>query len=144
MKQPLSVALLLVMMLLGSCRSAGRVQFYNFISPKADVKKELIRVIDSNGKYSAPPHWNNYEEGEGPKDIFIYFKKGPRELYCVAFNNYDDIPDYKDKTVLALVSVFDGKIWKRGNDLSRAEEKRVEKRFREEILSKMKFYYSKD
>jgi len=131
------------MVLFSSCGSAGHIKFYDFVVSKRDAKKELVNVINSNG-YLAPAHWNNYELGETKEDIFIYFKKEPKELYVVGFNDYGDNPDYKDKTVLALVGIFDGKTWKYASDLSWSEEKRMNKRFQTEILSKMKFSYTEE
>ena len=134
--------ILLMMLILSSCGGAGHIQFYDFIAPKSEVKKELTHIINFEGKYSAPAHWNDYEIGKDSEDIFVYFGNSPRELYCVGFRNYDDQPKYKDKTVLALVAVFDGHLWHSSSDLSRSEENRVKKRFQTEVLSKMKFYYS--
>ncbi len=133
----------IIILILGSCGGVGHVQFYNFIPSKTDVKQELIRVINFNGEYTAPAHWNHYEDGkDNLEDIFIYFKNGPKELYRVGFNNYDDQSEYKDKTTLALVAVFDGHLWHSERDLTRSEESRIEKRFETEILSKMKFSYT--
>jgi hypothetical protein len=137
------ITISIIMLILCSCGGSGHIQFYNFITSKPEVKQELIRVINLNGKYTAPAHWNDYEfEKDSLEDIFIYFKNGPRELYRVGFNNYDDQPEYKDKTTLALVAIFDGHLWHSDRDLTRAEESRIEDRFQTEILSKMKFSYT--
>jgi hypothetical protein len=119
--------------LLASCGTSGHIQFYDFIVSKSEVKKELLNIIDSNRKYTAPTHWNNYELGATADDIFIYFDSNPKELYVVGFSEYKELSD-KDESILALVGIFDGKSWHYSRDLSRAEESRVKERFEKEIL----------
>ena len=135
--------IILLMMLISSCGGAGHIQFYNFIVSKSDAKSELNKVINLNG-YSAPLHWNQYEQGKNKEDIFIYFKSGPRELYVVAFADYSDNPAYKDRTVRALIGAFDGKLWHFASDLSWSEQSRIEERFEKEILNKVKVSYTKE
>jgi hypothetical protein len=88
-------------------------------------------------------HWNNYEQGADlQEDIFVYFDSKPREIYLVRFINYEGT-EYKNKTVLALVGVFDGKLWHFARDLSWAEEARIEDRFEKSILTDFKNSYSR-
>jgi len=135
------IALLLI--LFTSCGTSGHIQFYDFTVPKLEVKKELISIINSNNKYKAPTHWNNYELGETSDDIFIYFDSNPKELYVVGFREYKELFD-KNESILALIGIFDGKLWHFARDLNRNEENRAKGRLEKEILSKMKYSYNKE
>ncbi|WP_295794149.1 hypothetical protein [Mucilaginibacter sp.] len=136
-----TIALLLI--LSTSCGTSGHIQFYDFTVPESEVKKELISIINLNDKYKAPLHWNNYELGETKDDIFIYFDSNPKELYVVGFREYKELSD-KNESILALIGLFDGKLWHFARDLNRDEENRAKGRLEKEILSKMKLSYKKE
>ena len=133
-----------ILLLTASCGTLGHIQFYRFDKPKAEVELDLLSVINKDSVYSPPLKWNDYELGsDSIYDIFILFKTAPKELYQVRFANKSSW-NSSNICKLGLVGVFDGKLWHFEKDLDSKEEERLKKRFESEILSKMKFQYSRE
>ena len=127
-----------------SCGTLGHIQFYNFNASKDAVEENLLAVINKDARYTPPSKWNGYESGaDSTRDIFIMFQSIPMEVYQVDFA-FKESWSNSASCKLALVCVFDGNLWHFEDDLSSKEENRVMKRFESEILSKMKYQYSKE
>jgi len=127
-----------------SCGTIGHVQFYNFSVSKYEAEKEIIKVINKDSSYSAPGKWKDTIGLSGPIElIYVYFSSSPEEMYQVGFTG--DSFKWKTSSVcrLSLDGVFDGDRWRFESDLSSKEQKRIQKRFEDRILSKMNLYYYK-
>lgn len=138
------VVVIFVLSLVYSCGTTGHIQFYNYNISKDSLENDLLSVINEDSLYTAPSKWNDYELGiDTVYDIFILFQSNPKEIYQLDF--IGPPTDWKVNTTckLALVGVFDGKLWHFEKDLSSDEKARVMQRFEEEILSKMKYPYTK-
>ena len=126
-----------------SCGTTGHLKFYYFNDGRDSVKKDLLSVINYNSLYTAPVNWNNYEQGiDTIRDIYVYFQSNPKEIYQLGFKG--DTTEWrinKKGCTLALVGVFNGKLWRFERDMKSKEIERVEKRLEMEILSKMKHKY---
>ena len=139
-----NIVVVFVLSLVYSCGTTGHIQFYNYNVSKDALENDLLSVINEDSLYTAPSKWNDYELGiDTVYDIFVLFQSNPKEIY--QFDFIGPPTDWKVSTTckLALVGVFDGKLWHFEKDLSSDEEARVMKRFEEEILSKIKYPYSK-
>jgi hypothetical protein len=134
-----------ILMFLVSCGTLGHIQFYYYSAPIDVIEKDLIRVVDEESKYSPPLKWNNYELGaDSLQDIFIAFSTNPKEIFQLGFANRVTSLEKATNAKLALVGIFDGKIWKFESDLTSNEKERVKKRLETEILSKMRYSYRKE
>ncbi len=132
-----------VLSLMYSCGTLGHITFYNFSNPKTDIENNLLSVINKDSIYTPPLQWNGYELGKDTiYDIFVYFKDAPQEIYLIRFTNKENW-EHTNYSKLGLVGLFDGKLWHFEKDLCSDEEARVMKRFEEEILSKIKYPYTK-
>jgi len=132
-------------LLLTSCGTTGHIQFYNFSITKDVVENDLLSIINKDSVYSAPSKWNDYELGiDTVYDIFVLLHSNPKEIYQLDFVGTPSEWQNNVTCTLALVGVFDGKLWHFEKDLSSKEEERVMKRFETEILSKLKYKYTKE
>ena len=131
--------------LLSSCggQGGGHVQFYNFVVSKRAATNEIKKIIDSSNKHIPPTNWKGYDEGSEPNDIFVYFNSGPQEIYLIRFRDFGK-ETIDTQCTLGLVGVYNGKFWLTDHKLSSSEEDRIKNRFESEILSKIKYSYSKE
>lgn len=128
-----------------SCGTTGHIQFYNYEVSKDKIESEILKVINKDSLYTAPPTWNNYELGvDTVYDIFIMFQSNPKEIYQIDFVGPSSDWKISSTCILALVGVFNGKLWYFERDLSSEQKERVKRRFEQEILSKMKYTFSKE
>lgn len=140
-----NILVVFVLSLMYSCGTTGHIQFYNYSISKDRIENDLLSVINKDSAYTAPSKWNDYELGvDSVYDIFVLFQSNPKEIYQLDFVGSPSDWKINSTCKLALVGVFDGKLWHFEKDLSSDEEARVMKRFETEILSKMKYQYSKE
>jgi hypothetical protein len=133
----------IVLLLLSSCGGSGHIIFYDFNYSKFVVQNELNRVINKDSGYSVPHKWIDCYKAAMPGDMFLYFKQNPEEMYEISFNG--DPEEWQKSPVcrLALIYQFDGDRWRKDSELRRIEKDRICKRFEAEILSKIRYGYSR-
>ena len=132
----------IAIVLFSSCGTTGHVRFYNFDSPKSEVEKDLLKVINSDSAFSVPTKWVESTRDDLFERYYAYFHSGPEEMYQIGFTG--DSTQWKASSAckLALIGIYDGDTWKFEKDLSRKEEKRIQNRFETNILSKLNYNYS--
>lgn len=131
------------LLFLSSCGTTGHLVFYHFDANKYDVEKEIVNVINKDFAYKLPTKWSGVNKGDYFEMIYIYFKNNPEEIYRTGFTGDSSLWKHSSTSRLALVSQFDGDIWRNESELSNKEVERIEKRFETEILSKIKYTYYK-
>ena len=136
--------ILWVIFLLTSCGTTGKIIFYNFDKPELEVYSELIKIINDSSKFAVPLKWKDLTEGDAIEYNYVYFKENPEELYQIRFK-YDSLEWAKSpNSTLALIAVYQESTKFQYNvDLSLKEKKRVQLRFETEILSHIKYAYTK-
>lgn len=140
-----TIVLLIITTTIFSCGTTGHIQFYKYNQKKEVVEINLLEVINENNTYSPPKKWNNYELGiDSIYDIFVQFSSNPKEIYQLDFIGTPSDWEEESASKLALVGVFDGEKWSFEKDLSSKEQERMKNRFETEILSKMKYKYTKE
>lgn len=127
-----------------SCGTTGHIKLYNYSISKDSVENNLLTIINRDSIYTRPLKWNDYELGTDTiYDIFVLYRSGPMEIYQLDFIGTPSDWNNEQTSTLALVGVFDGKLWHFENDLSSLEKARVIERLEIEILSKMIYRYRK-
>jgi hypothetical protein len=131
-----------ILIFLGSCGTTGHVKFYDFNNSKYEIEKNLIEVINRDSTFEVPPKWIESTTGDVFKMYYVYFHQTPEELYMIGFTG--DSAKWKQSPTcrLGLIGVYDGIRWRFESDLSQKEERRIQRRFEESILSKLKYYFT--
>lgn len=126
-----------------SCGTTGNVQLYNFNASKNEVERKLRNIINEDSVHSVPVKWADIYKNPGPIEyIYLYFSKSPEEMYQVGFANSEEWKTAAN-CQLGLIGLFNGDHWEYRKGLSYIEMKRIRERFEKEILSKLKYTYSK-
>ena len=136
------LVLLISIFFLTSCGTTGHISFYNFNASKAEIENEIMSTINDDSTYTVPKKWLSHTSDDYFKRIYIYFKDKPEELYQIGFTNEADWQD-SPSSRLGLISVYSGHQFQYESDLSKKEIQRITKRFETQILSKVKYPYSK-
>ena len=137
------IVYLILILIFTSCGTTGHVKFYNFNVSEPKVEAQLRNVINEDSAYSVPEKWADIYANPGPiKYMYVYFSNPPEEMYMLLFTNE---AEWKTSPTcqLALVGSFNGDHWAFRKELSSSEMKRMGERFEEEILSKIKYTYTK-
>lgn len=136
--------ILWIIFLLISCGTTGKIIFYNFDKPKLEVYSELMKILNDSSKFVVPLKWKGLTEGDVLDYDYVYFKENPEELYQIRFK-YDSLEWAKSpSSTLAIVAVYqENTKFQYNSDLSNKERERVQLRFETEILTRIKFPYTK-
>jgi hypothetical protein len=152
MRHTITITVLFILILTGCGIGAGTLGGFDTITFPTS-KRTLVKVIDSlfaqYPEYKIPDKWkkedNWKERGYDFLDTRIfYFKSVPEEMYYVSF--YGDANDSLQvdttKTGISIRAVDNGAnyIWTKESDISSSEERRITKRFLNEIVSKIEQY----
>ncbi len=131
---------------LTSCGTLGRIGYVTYFPlPKEKVQKTFDSLFSTHPEYKVPANWKVYdnwsERGFGfLESRIVYFNERPREMYYITFID-DGLYASKNKTGIGIRAVCIGDPrWLLEKDLDKRENERVEKRFEEEIVSKLEKY----
>jgi len=133
-----------------SAGTLGSFKRWAFVITEKQFEQELSQFFKNNPQYLVPEKWDYLdtwkESGYGfLKSKIFYFKDGPEEMYYVSYRDIDD--DFTAKegfktTIISIRAVTDGnemRIWFTVEDYekNKVEEKRIDDRFHNEIISKL-------
>lgn len=122
--------------------TTGHIEFYNFNATKYEVENALLQVINNDTTYKVPKKWRSHTKDDYFERIYIYFSNRPNELYQIGFTDSNEWQ--KSATCrLGLISIYQGEQFMYEDDLNWKEQERIQKRFEEEILTKIKYTYIK-
>jgi hypothetical protein len=127
-----------------SCGTTGHIKFYYFDASKKEVEKRLKEIINQDSLHIVPSKWKEHTMGDYFERYYVYFSNSPEEMYQIGFTG--DSSDWKNANYskLGLICVYAGEQFEYENDLSYREIKRIEKRFEEEILSRLDLIYKSE
>jgi len=110
----------------------------------------MARAIDSlyakYPEYKLPAKWQAYDNlslkpTPGIVNKIIYFKGAPEEMYYISVINDSLVSGSRHRNLLAIRAVNQGSPkWLQSEDINYKEEKRIRKRFSQEIIAKLKVY----
>jgi hypothetical protein len=135
-------ATVLLAIFLASCGGSGHIKFYNFYVPKSAVENEIRRVIKDSG-YAVPAKWADVGKTDFYPQVYLYLNSNPEELYQIGFIYDSAVWNHSSTCTLALVGRYVGNGWQFDKDLGGKEEDRMMARFEAQILSKIKYSYTK-
>lgn len=141
-----SFFLLLISVVLFSCNYPGEGSLGGWSYITFPVQKDKFKVaIDSfrnaNPENEIPEKWqydSQYWKRNSAGIIeseLLYVKKEPEEMYFISYIPNDDDKNGKSTTIIALRSVFRNGTWHRKSKLDTTEQKRISKRFYQEIIA---------
>jgi|GEM_PF-6600440 len=142
-----SFLLLLVSVLLFSCNYPGKGSLGGWTSITFPVQKDKFKLaVDSlrnaNPQNEIPEKWQYDSEywkrdaGGLKESEVLYIKKDPEEMYFFSYIPNDNDQNEKSTTI-ALRSVFRNGTWYRKVDLDTTQQKRISKRFNEDIIAEL-------
>ncbi len=143
------VLILFSIIFLVSCGTLGGFEIITFPVSKNKVNSAIDSLYKNFPEYKIPEKWkelNDWQDrGYGFLDSRIfYFKSTPEEMYYVSFIDMEDDSTKQDvqlQTSLSIRAVSKGeKKWWLHKELNAKEQKRIENRFKKEIISKLKVY----
>jgi hypothetical protein len=143
MKTSQFIILTTLFLVLISCGTMGHIAFYEFNLPKYTVEKDLNNIIDKDSIFSLPAKMRPEGVDEYFETIYVNFKTNPIEIYQLGFNGDSAIWKNSTKSTLALIGVYNGDSWRFDRDLGYDEERRIEARLEDSILSKLPYPYKK-
>jgi len=144
--------ILFTIVLIGCGVAAGTLGGFDRITFPTS-KRALVVAIDSlyaqHPEYKIPDKWKREDDWKSRGYDFLdsrifYFMKQPEEMYYVSFygDANDSVQVDSTATAIAIRAVYNGSTynWTKEGDLNSSEEKRMQKRFKEEIISKLEKY----
>ena len=142
---PMTVCVVLGLGLI-SCGTLGGIgDSIYFPLPKTKVLKLFDTLFVQHPEYKIPQAWKKYNDwSERGYDFLesriVYFKSQPREMYYITFLD-DGLSAKKNKTGIGIRAICNGDPkWVLDKDMDEDERERIEKRFDNEIVSKLEKY----
>lgn len=138
---------LLMSVLLFSCNYPGKGSLGGWASitfpvPKDKLKLAIDSLRNTNPENEIPEKWRYDSEywerdaGGVKEPEVLYIKKQPEEMYFFSYIPMEDNQS-KTSTTIALRSVFRNGTWHRKAVLDTTEQRRISRRFYEEIIAKL-------
>lgn len=125
-----------------SAGSLGGWDIIVFKIPAQKLEPGIDSFYKSNSNYLTPQKWkseaenwiNNYSY---LKTVIFYFDASPEEMYYVTFIDAGtgDNPNYSRLAIRGVKKGNDN--WKRFDEFNASEQKRIEKRFEKEVITKL-------
>jgi len=144
--------ILLICTLTGCGIGAGTLGGFETITFPTS-KRILVVAIDSlfaeHPEYKIPNKWKKEDDWKERGYDFLdtrifYFKSEPEEMYYVSFygDANDSVQVDTTKTGISIRAIDNNTnyLWTKEDDISSSEEKRINKRFQNEIISKLEQY----
>jgi len=146
------IALVLIVLTFSGCFiSAGTLGGFKAIDFPVS-KRKLVSAIDSLYKsypeYKIPDKWKSFDDWHARGYDFLdsrifYFKLAPEEMYYISFIGDANNATQTDTTLssLSIRAVFnDAPKWLLEQDFNSVDKERIQKRFYNEIITKLEYY----
>lgn len=144
----LSKILILISCVIISCGTLGGFDEVTFLAPKQSIVNAIDTFYTKHPEYRIPSKWKPFdnwkERGYGFLDSRIfYFSSKPKEMYYVTFlGDANDTIQLHNRSVsmaIRAINIGTGK-WEKEEEISSSEKIRMQKRFKTEIVTKIKEY----
>lgn len=134
--------------LIGCGFGTGRKEGFDkrvFSVSKQTLARAIDSLFDEHREYKIPEKWvgqyNWKEENDFEYSHIFYLQAKPEEMYYVSFvGNQKDSVQNSIAATIVIKMVCDGSEWQNGKNISRSENTRIEKRFDDEIITKLEQY----
>ena len=148
MKQKLLILIISLLALIGCAGTLGGFDRVTFKTSKRNVVNAIDTLFVKNPEYLIPKKWKKYDDWKAKRYDFLdsrifYFKSSPEEMYYVTFYGDANHATQTDttKTSISIRAFNNGsQDWHLESKTSEAEKNRIQKRFKEEIISKLEKY----
>ena len=142
---------LFIILFLTSCGfgagTLGGFDTYFFPTSKKSITESIDSLYSQHPEYKIPEKWIYLDDWKARGYDFLetniyYFNSAPEEMYYVSFygDANDSIQVEESKTGISIRAVNNGYGWIKEEETSSNEKARIEKRFYEEIVSKIELY----
>jgi hypothetical protein len=125
----------------------GGFDTYFFPTSKKLIKESIDSLYSKHPEYKIPKKWIYFDDWKARGYDFLetniyYFNSEPEEMYYVSFygDANDSIQVDESKTGISVRAVNNGYGWILEKETSTNEKARIEKRFYDEIVSKIELY----
>jgi hypothetical protein len=148
----LRTIVLFLLLVVSGCLGAGTLGGFDLIKFSTS-KRVLVNAIDSlyaqHPEYRIPNKWKARDNWKSRGYDFLdtrifYFSSSPEEMYYVSFygDANESIQADTTTTGISIRAVNSGADahWAKESDFSPSEKKRIDERFRSEIVSKLEAY----
>ena len=146
MKKELSFLLICVYFSSG-CGTLGGFEPIYFDCNKNQVSEEIDSFYLKHSEYRIPNKWKNFDDWDKRGYDFLdgrifYFLKPPEEMYYVTFVGDSAFQSSNSPINMSIRGISKGHPkWLLNEDLTEVEIKRINERFRVEILSKINCFH---
>lgn len=146
-KNIIVLSIFLIFITIGCDGTLGGFNTIKFPISKYKLEKGIIILYSTHSKYKIPNELKKFDNWKKKGYDFLeaysfYFDKNPKEIYYVSL--IGDEETFRDSThvEIAIRSVFviDKKKWQREEEFTHEEKLRIQKRFKDEIISKLEKY----
>lgn len=117
-----------------------------FPTSKSKLEVAIDSLYSKNPEFRVPDNWKKFDTWSARGYNFLesrifYFKSVPEEMYYVTFIGDSAVLADTTKVAIGISAINKGENkWLLGNDLDSREKKRIERRFNDEIVSKLKLF----
>jgi hypothetical protein len=130
-----------------SCGVSGQVGgTFNFHKDKQQLEAALDSLYTQHPEYKVPAKWAQYNTFSTGKSTYLegktfYFASQPEEMYYVSLIDDSAMSGDSARAGLAIRAINRGSDkWLKEEDLDYKDERKAQKRFYEEIVSKLEGY----
>lgn len=143
----LIMALACICCFIAACNVSGQVgDTFQFRKDKQDLEAAIDTLLAKNPEYKTPANWaagSHLPLSTSPylENKTFYFQAGPQEVYCVTLIDDSAMSRDSARAGLAIRAINNGgDKWLLEGDMDFKEQKRVQKRFEKEIISRLEDY----
>lgn len=139
---------LIVFFILTGCNigagTLGGFEQYHFQVPVKKLEQAIDSVYSNYPDYRMPEKWRQFDSWSERGFDFLqsemfYFSEPPEEMYYVTYIGNNETE--QKKAIIGIRAINEGQHrWLKSMDLNEAENERIKKRFRTEILPKIEAY----
>lgn len=146
--RPTQVIILLccICCFIAACDTQGQIgDTANFKTSHPVLNAAIDTLYAKNPEYNVPSKWVQYDNfaAKPSKYLFkkvFYFKDKPEEMYYVSLIDDSIMTGDTSQTGLAIRAVNRGGQWMQADKFDYRQQKKIQRRFNKEIISKLKAY----
>ena len=116
-----------------------------FPTSKNNLEQAIDSLYEDHPEYRIPEKWKDKDTWDERGYDFLesnifYFSSEPEEMYYVTFIGGDDMDEISTATIAIRAVDSDTETWTIYDELKEVRRKEIEKRFHDEIISKLEKY----